>query len=227
MARRATSLGPKPSLFVAFVLFFLLLFFCGFKGQVKGPKGPPHLALYPPYFYFVPLLSLFLKERNYPKKGHFCFFWVSPFVFPLPFLASPFSLYLSLSLSSFFSFLLVFLFCFLLVPCFCLFLYLFFFFAFVSWKEQHQIFYYKVFFAIDPFSFLVSCLVFSLKSLFLIFVFPDFKLCFCSIWMFLVFKMTSLNTIFWSRGGLQQNVKSYCFSCAFFLANFGWCSKRP
>ena len=35
-----------------FVLFFL--FFCflgGFKGQVRWPKEPPHLALNPPYFF--------------------------------------------------------------------------------------------------------------------------------------------------------------------------------
>ena len=63
MAQRATSLGPKPSLFfcfcffvVFFVLFFLFFLFCffgGFKGQVRWPKGPPHLALNPPYFLFV------------------------------------------------------------------------------------------------------------------------------------------------------------------------------
>ena len=58
MARRATSLGPKPSLFYLFLFFcfsfvlfsFLFLFFGGFKGQVRWPFGPPHLALNPPYF---------------------------------------------------------------------------------------------------------------------------------------------------------------------------------
>ena len=39
----------------SFLLFFLFLFFLfgflgGFKGQVSWPKGPPHLALNPPYF---------------------------------------------------------------------------------------------------------------------------------------------------------------------------------
>ena len=42
-------------------LFFLVLVFCfcswfcfgGFKGQVRWPKGPPHLALDPPYFFIV------------------------------------------------------------------------------------------------------------------------------------------------------------------------------
>ena len=59
----ATSFGPKPSLFYLFwfflfLFFFVFLFFCfflvcffgGFKGQVRWPKGPPHLALNPPYF---------------------------------------------------------------------------------------------------------------------------------------------------------------------------------
>ena len=32
------------------VVFFLLFFFGGFKGQVRWPEGPPHLALNPPYF---------------------------------------------------------------------------------------------------------------------------------------------------------------------------------
>ena len=34
------------------LFFFIVLFFGGFKGQVRWPKGPPHLALNPPYFYF-------------------------------------------------------------------------------------------------------------------------------------------------------------------------------
>ena len=48
MARKATSLGSKPSFFFAcfglvlFSLFFV--FFGGFKGQVRWPEGPPHLA---------------------------------------------------------------------------------------------------------------------------------------------------------------------------------------
>ena len=40
---------------VLFFLLFYLFFFCfvffgGFKGQVRWPEGPPHLALNPPYF---------------------------------------------------------------------------------------------------------------------------------------------------------------------------------
>ena len=37
--------------FVFLFLFFLFCFFGGFKGQVRWPKGPPHLALNPPYFF--------------------------------------------------------------------------------------------------------------------------------------------------------------------------------
>ena len=59
--------------FCCFLLFFLFCLFCfvfvlflfgGFKGQVRWPKGPPHLALNPPYF-FVFVFFVFL----------FCFFW--------------------------------------------------------------------------------------------------------------------------------------------------------
>ena len=49
------------SFFVFFVCFVFLCFFGGFKGHVRWPEGPPHLALNPPYLFFV----LFL----------FCFFW--------------------------------------------------------------------------------------------------------------------------------------------------------
>ena len=59
VAQRATSLGPKPSLFVLFCfglfrLFFLICFFVtGFEGEVRLPEGPPHLALNPPYSFFL------------------------------------------------------------------------------------------------------------------------------------------------------------------------------
>ena len=39
-------------LFLLFFLFFLFFFFCFFWSQVRWPKGPPHLALNPPYFLF-------------------------------------------------------------------------------------------------------------------------------------------------------------------------------
>ena len=48
--------------FVVFVffVFFLLIFGWGFKGQVRWPKGPPHLALNPPYFLFLFWFCLFV-----------------------------------------------------------------------------------------------------------------------------------------------------------------------
>ena len=65
-------------LFVLFVCLFVCLFFClfvflsfgGFKGQVRWPKGPPHLALNPPCFCFFLFFCLFFFSVV------FClFFW--------------------------------------------------------------------------------------------------------------------------------------------------------
>ena len=138
MAQRATSLGPKPSLFLFLFLFFVLcfvflFFFGGFKGQVRWPKGPPHLALNPPYlfllfwlfcFFWVLFFWLFNTEKNPcfpPEKGIFCLFSVFLFLSPLALLGLPLILFLFLCLSFFFfSFFLpsCLCFCFLLVPCF-------------------------------------------------------------------------------------------------------------
>ena len=125
--------------FVLFCFFFVVLFFCCFvfwrvKGQVRWPKGPPHLALNPPYFrffcfFFFAFLSLLYNRQKTcfpPKKGHFCcsFFCVS-LCFFLAFLGPPpFSLSLSWCLSCYFisSFLSVSHFCILFL------LFLFFFF---------------------------------------------------------------------------------------------------
>ena len=74
MAQRATSLGPKPSLFFGFcflfvvffvwfcfgICFFCFCFFGGFKVQVRWPKGPPHLALNPPYLFLFCFFVLFV-----------------------------------------------------------------------------------------------------------------------------------------------------------------------
>ena len=121
MARRATSLGPKPSLFYLFLFFFvfplfcflfcffLFVFFGGFKGQVRWPKGPPHLALNPPYFicflffcffFFCVSLSLLLLEKKPvfpPKQGIFVYFFCVSLCFSLALFH--FLLFLSLSLS--------------------------------------------------------------------------------------------------------------------------------
>ena len=114
---RATAFGPKPSLFL-FVSFFFFCFcfvFCfgGFKGQVRCPKGPPHLALNPPnlfifcffWFVFVPFLSLLCNTKKNlifpPRKGHFCLFLSVSLCSSLAFFGLPlFQVFLSLSLSS-------------------------------------------------------------------------------------------------------------------------------
>ena len=151
MAQRATSLGPKPSLFFVFVFFllFFVCFFCffgGFKGQVRWPKGPPHLALNPPYLFFLFFWVLFFsllcflcllidkKTCFFPlEKGVFCLFsmflFLSPLTFfGLPFFCFPFSVSLllfSFYLPSCLSFLLSFSFLFLslsfliFLHCFC------------------------------------------------------------------------------------------------------------
>ena len=53
-------------LFSLFLFLFLCFFFGGFKGQVRWPEGPPHLALNPPSFFFL-FFWLFCFC--------FCFFW--------------------------------------------------------------------------------------------------------------------------------------------------------
>ena len=91
--------------FVCFCLFFL----GGFKGHVRWPKGPPHLALNPPYFicfcffllfvFHVFSLSLLLLEKNPvfpPKKGIFVYFFCVSLCFSLALFQ--FLLFLCLSL---------------------------------------------------------------------------------------------------------------------------------
>ena len=131
-----SEVGPKPSLFFVFSLLFW-----GFKGQVRWPKGPPHLALNPPYlfvfFCFSPFFFAFFSLRFIdktcfaPQEGIFVYFQcLLSFLFSL-FLASPFftfSFFVSLSLL-FFSF--------FLPSCFsCLFLALVFNFCFVCFLFQ-------------------------------------------------------------------------------------------
>ena len=80
MAQRATSLGPL--FVVSFVFFVLALCFGGFKGQVRWPKGPPHLALNPICFLF-PLFAFNRKKNCFsPQKVIFVYFSESPFVSP-------------------------------------------------------------------------------------------------------------------------------------------------
>ena len=46
-----------------FLVFVFVSFWGGFKGQVRWPKRPPHLALNPPYLFVLFFVCLF-----------FCFF---------------------------------------------------------------------------------------------------------------------------------------------------------
>ena len=106
-----------------------MFFLGGFKGEVRWPEGPPHLALGPkPSYLFLGrgghfilsfLCFLIPKKLLFPlKKGIVCLFSSLSlfFCFGLPL----FNVSFSVSRLFFFCFfLLVFLFCFLLVPYFC------------------------------------------------------------------------------------------------------------
>ena len=78
MAQRATSLGPKPSLFYLFLFFYVFFCFVGFLVFASARRNP-----FPPQ-----------------KKGHFCVFFLSLplFLFSLVSL-SPFSVSLSFFVS--------------------------------------------------------------------------------------------------------------------------------
>ena len=234
MARRATSLGPKPSLFVflflfcfCFVLFFAF-YFGGFKGQVRWPEGPPHLALNPPYLFFLFVFFLFVffffasfpffvfnrKNLFFPiKRAFFGLFSVFPFLSPLTFFGLPLFHFLFLCLSvlllSFFlpsclSFLAFFFFL-VFVSFFCSI-----FCAFVSWKEHENIKLEFLFF-IKMFSFLgfLSCFLFEISFPYLCF-FPDFELCFLfNIICFWFQKNKLKNTFFQKKGGCNKTVFFY------------------
>ena len=143
MARRATSLGPKPSLFV-----FFLSFLCfslnkpvfplnrAFFGQFLVVSLCFSLAFFGlPLFQFLFLcLSLVLFFLSSFLSLFFAFFWFLVFVSFFPFLSS-----------------------------------------LLLFHERNTSRYsITCFFFVNPFSFLVSCLVFSFKSLFLIFDFSWF-----------------------------------------------------
>ena len=254
------ALNP-PYFFFCFFLFCFFLLVCFLfsfwrvKGQVRWLKGPPHLALNPPYlFFFVVLffLGFFLysffwlfntkKPCVPPRKGHFCLFSVFLFLSPLAFFGLPlFCFSLSVSLFCYFLsfFLLVFAFCFLFVSCFCLFLCFAFFFAFVSWNKQHQQNSVATFFSCNFFLFLVSCLVFSLKSLFLIFVsFLVFSSVVCSTSIFWFHKTQVEKHQFWVKRGVATKRVFFinlcfekCQKLSFFLGpffgNFWLMFKKP
>ena len=139
------------SFFFSFCFFWFCCFLC-FFGRVLRVMWPPHLALNPPYlffvclFFFVGSFPFFVFHRKTlfpppPKRAFFvCFFSVSV-SFSLAFFGLPLFHFLYLWPSLFLYFLpsfLSFFLAFFLFLCFCLFFPFSFFFAFVSWKEQHQ-----------------------------------------------------------------------------------------
>ena len=218
MAQRATSLGPRPSLlFCFFFVLFSFFSFCfiwggGFKGQVRWPKGPPHLALNPPFFVFLFLLFVFLKDRKNcfpPKKGHFCcsFFCVS-LCFFLAFLGPPpFSLSLSLSLSF-----LLFFSSFLSVFHFCIWFLFFLFFLFCLFFIQVDLQFLFLFFFFYDFC-LLSCFVlnhnlkfvFVLHLVFLLLFLVFVAFIFCYFFMFGNLSKTSLKK---KKHGNSKNSKN-------------------
>ena len=227
MARRATSLGPKPSLFVFLFLFcfcfvFVLFLFCF-------------------CFFLLPFLSLFLIEKNlfFPlKRAFFGLFSVFPFLSPLTFFGLPFFTF-SFSVSLFCSCLSFFLLVFLFWLSFSfLFLSLFFVLSSVLLfleKNNMKILNWNFFSSSKCSLFWVSCLVFSLKSLFLIFVFSWFwVMLFVQHHCFWFQKNKLKNTFFQKKGGCNktgfflwtcvlQNVKSYRFFFGiFFFFAFFW-----
>ena len=164
-------------------LFFLGVSFLGgrggFKGQVSWPKGPPHLALNPSYFFglFSFFIAFFASRRKnlffLPKKGHVCLFFSVSLCLSLAFcflFNFAFSLFLSVSLL-FFSFFLP-SFPYVLPSSASLFLSLCFFALFLCFcfmkraTSKYQI--RKIFF-INHFCFFVSCFHLSFKSLSLIY----------------------------------------------------------
>ena len=175
MARRATSLGPKPSLFVFFVCFLFLFSF---------------------FFASFPFFVFNRKNLVFPLKwAFFGLFSVFPFLSPLTFFGLPLFHFLFLCLS-------VLLLSVFLPSCLS-FLAFFFFLVFVSFfvlssvllfLEKNNMKKIKLEFLllIKMFSFLgfLSCFLFEISFPYLCF-FPDFELCFCSTSLFLVSKNPS------------------------------------
>ena len=186
MARRATSLGPKPSLFYFFCFFF---------------------------FSFLSLLLIDKKPCFPPRKGHFCLFLSVSLSFSLAFFGLPLFQFLFLCLSLVLFFLFSFLSFFF---AFFLFLVFLSFFPFLSslllFHERNNIktlncnFFSSIFFFFwFPVLFFLSNPFFLSLLFFLILSYV-----FCSTSMFLVEKIkVEKNTNFWSKGGLQQNVFFY------------------
>ena len=189
---------------------------------MRWPKGPPHLALNPPYLLFffvffwfvvVPFLSLLCNTKNCfpPRKGHFLFIFECLPLFLLSFFgAPPFSISLSLSLSfllfclsSFLSFFFAF-FWFLVFVSFFLFLSSLLFF---HQRNNIKIFNCK-FFSYQYFLFLGFLSLFFFQVPFSYLVFCWFKVMFLFNIIVFGFKKNQVEKKkhqFLVKGGLQQN----------------------
>ena len=212
---------------------------------MRWPEGPPHLALNPPYLFFLfvfffflffllPFLSLFLIEKPVLplKRAIFWFIFSVSLSFSLNlFWPPPFSLSLSLSLCFalvFLSSFLSFFFGFLFLSCFCLFFFVLSSVLLFLEKNNMKILNWNFFSSSKCSLFCVSCLVFSLKSLFLIFVFfLILSYVFCSTSLFLVSKNPSWKTpILGQKGGC--NITGFfinlcfakCQKLSFFVCQF-------
>ena len=236
-------------LFFFVFCFLFFVFWGGFKGQVRWPEGPPHLALNPPYlflFCFVlfcfPFFVLNRKKPVFPARiGHFLFIFECLPLFLLSlFLASPFfnfslslslslSLSISLSLSLSLSLLLCF-FLFVFLVCCLLFFFIVSFFVYLSSllvfrEEQHQNIKLESFYSSMFSQFLVSCLVFSL-IFFLYLPFPDLQAMFFAqhqcIWFQNTQVTSSKTTIFGQEGGCNKTFfVNLCFAKCEKLSFFG------
>ena len=200
MARRATSLGPKPSLF-SFCFFGFLVFFFAFLSLFLIDKKPV----------FPPRKGHFLSIFNVSLSFSLNLFWPAPFSV---------SLSLSLSFSSLSFFLLVFLFAFFLFLVFVSFS-CFFLLCFCFMKRTTSKYSITTFFPWNLFSFFgfLSCFLFEIPFSYLCFS-QILSYVFCSTSLFLVSKNPS-----WKTPILGQ--KGSCNITGFFLINlcFAKCEK--
>ena len=239
MARRATSLGPKPSLFL-FCFVFFVVFVGGFRGQVRWPEGPPHLALNPPYFLFVlfcfcffffPFFASKRQKTLFPplEKGIFCLFLSVSLCFSLACFGLPLFQFLFLCPSLVLLFLFTFLSFFLLSFCslffslsFLFFLYLLLFHERNNSKTLNCNLFFLKYFQFFGFP---SCFSFHFLSL----LFLILSYVFCSTSMFLASKKVEkhqfLNKTLFYEPVFCKMWKLFFF-VAHFLPNFGWCSKH-
>ena len=195
-------------LFVVFLSFFVF-FVGGFKGQVRWPFGPPHLALNPPYFFFCFCMLFFVLFFFGGFKGQVRWPKGPP----------------HLALNPPYLFLLFLLFCFFLVL---------FFWLFNTEKnlvfpprKGHFLFIFSVSlsFSLSPFgppSFSVSL---YLSLFFLLFVLPSFLSFFAFFWflVFVPFLFLSLSSLLFFHE--RNNIK--ILNCKFFFEIISYFSFLP